>query len=170
MRFSSGLFLQQSVARGGAILEGDGELTLPPVLQPIILLPAPINPAAFPADLGNDSFLQEINGSATGAQASITLGAALMGPGLWHININWSHIFTGTNDLVNHDFFDIIDTSGVGVRLGTKVHNATAGSSLTNFEYWLSLRASARIRLTLGTTVALDVLVNRLSIYAQRMM
>lgn len=170
MRFSSGIFLQQSVARGGAILEGDGELTLPPVLQPVIFLPAPINPAAFPVDLGNDSFLRELNGSATGAQASITLGAPLMGPGLWHININWTHIFTGTNNLVDHDFFDIIDNTGAGVRLGTKVHNATAGLTLNNFDYWFSFREPARIRLTLGTTVAVDVLVNRLSIYAQRMM
>lgn len=170
MRFSSGLFLQQSVARGGAILEGDGELTLPPVLQPVVLLPAPINPAAFPVDLGNDSFLQELNGSATGAQASLTLGAALMGPGLWHVNISWSNVFSGTNDFVNQDFFDIIDNSGVGVRLASKAHTSTVIATINTFEYWFSLRNSARIRLTLGTTVALDNLVNRLSIYAQRMM
>lgn len=172
MRFSSGLFLQQSVARGGAQLEGDGEVTLPPVLQPILFLPSPLSSLTVPADSGGDTFMKETNWSATGAQASVVSGFPLLTAGLWWVKITWSHTFSGTTNLAKQDFIDLVDSSGTSARLASLSHNGGLGLDpiVVSLDYWFSFRDANRIRITLDDTIAGDILVNRVNLYAMRML
>lgn len=158
MRFNSSLFLQQAVAKGGAQLEGDGEVTLPPVIQPIALLGTPYRTSQYdPLTLATNSFFSTLTNDIDGASGTVSVLGRPLAAGLWYIEGNiCSAVFT--NDATTNLSLQMQDSAGLSVLLWRRTHfSALAGVADahmdTPFTMWLPIAEDNwRFRAVSGTT------------------
>ncbi|SRR6266581_1833180 len=97
MRLLSSIFQQLASGKKGVILEpGDGELVIPPVLQPITELPGPWTGPA-PAGINQQTSTLQIAVTQLGANAGgNTDSGVVLGAGIWRIKGFASIQFSGT--------------------------------------------------------------------------
>jgi hypothetical protein len=100
-----------SLVRGGILEEGDGELVIPGLLQPVTSLASPINTVttATPATLIDDSFYNWQQVSKVGIQVAATLTMVSMTKGMWEFEITSAFNFSGTSAPSNSAYLLIQD-------------------------------------------------------------
>lgn len=170
MRFPSPLFLQQGVAKGGAILENDGEVTLPPIIQPIALISSPLRSNVSSTGVQRNSFFRQIELNAAGAASSLTASFPSLDSGVWDLNIIFTGAFTGTTDVaaqsglllqdpatITSSMFEMVHINGntVSLVLSTTVSFADPG--------WVFIVSRV-------ATVALDAVHISVSLLAKKIM
>lgn len=102
MRLPSVLYQQLATGRGGAIVEeGDGELLLPPVLQPVGTIGGPLFSLATLSGGIEQSSIHTGQSFVSGVAAAF-LDSLTLNSGIWLFDIRWRFHFTGTTD-VNKD-------------------------------------------------------------------
>lgn len=171
MRFASGLFLQQAVSKGGAQLEGDGEITLPPVIQPVAEISYPLRTVADPIGLQSASFVQDIAQRLIGAQGLTQTDGALMSAGLWSINARYMTCHTGGGNLAKANYVQLISPvlSSVVIFRMPFVGGFGIPASVIGFEKWFSFAEDNwRFRILTDITVAGDDNISSFSYFASK--
>jgi hypothetical protein len=164
MRFPNPRLLRIGAVTGGYIAEpGDGELVVPPVLQPVMDLSEPIsvcfsNGVAPPSPLQFSAVKSEVFARA-GAGAAANTAVVTIGKGLWNIDINYAHGFTGTTNVAtNASALELVDPANNAAELHQHFHIT---GQFFGYSYTLKLLADRdgwALRLSAGATVAGDAL------------
>jgi hypothetical protein len=139
VRFSSPLFLQQGVAKLGAILEGDGEISLPPVLQPMLFLGSPLVTNAIPAGVQNRTFTDAIALRQIGAGSASVLMNGSMGPGIWFIQGEFSACMTGTTNFAKRTQLQLISPTLTPVSIAARRFLTGTAETPSIISMWLSI-------------------------------
>jgi len=170
VRFLSSSFLQHAVAKDGAILENDGELTLPPLIQPIAEIGNPFSAVSAVA-LNDRSYFDFVSSSIAGAGAGADINSNQFAAGTWHFNIQFFGHFEGTNSLGAFVTYRIIDPGGLAARLFDFHHVSSLQTLSGTREFIISTNVDGFFfRVNLGTTVALDVASASMCIYGNKLL
>jgi len=107
---------------GGSIAEpGDGEYSVPGILQPIIELSSPVDKILVSpvADVQNDSFCVFDTIARSGITAGVNRDIVTMKKGLWAFDVTFSGMFTGTTNVVlgSDDGIQFTDPDGAALIL-----------------------------------------------------
>jgi hypothetical protein len=156
-------FSLSSVGRKGAILEpGDGELSLPGIIQPVIELPAPYEAigsaaSAIPRD---DTFTLNLSRQQIGVNAGgQTVGAITAGAGLWRWRGQALMQFSGTVNNASAPFLGIIDPDSNTATWAAMFLNVQPLNLLWTFDYVFNfIRPGWTIFINFPATVAGDFL------------
>jgi len=114
VRFSGANFAQFAIGRGGAIVDpGDGELILPPILQPVIELPAPLFTLRTPTGTINTPTIFQGVSAAAGVSAGFTTTLMTLATGIWHLDLYFRWMFTGTTNFGLVASLDLTDPGAI---------------------------------------------------------
>lgn len=170
MRFSSPVFLQQAVARGGVILEGDGEVTLPPVLQPTVFISSPFRTGLTPPSPARMSFIQSQFLNATGVDITTTASFTQLSPGLWRVQGIFVAAFTGTTDITAASGLSIQDTNANGMVVAELAH-VNGNTVSVELDLWLPIADGVwNFFISRIATVALDNVRLRASLFFHKVL
>jgi hypothetical protein len=160
VRLRSSLFQLLAIGQGGAILEeGDGELLLPPILQPVATLAAPLDTlnTAIPSPV-SQSAIYGYRNSVAGIQAALVAAdSPTLGSGIWRMVFAGRAHFTGASNANAFAEISLVDPDGIEVRFFSMamINNAQITDSI---DVVLSLaREGWIIRVNRGAMVAGDV-------------
>ena len=170
MRLRSSLFQLLAIGQGGAIMEqGDGELLLPPVLQPVATIGSPLfGLAAVPVPLrqSNHNWFHQL---VSGVAGAVTDDTATLGAGIWDINLHWTWRFTGTNDITKQAQIVLVDPDGNIDEFFAQAF-ITGAQVIGRRRFTLSLsRDNWIIRTTHAATIAGDVADLHVSILSNKL-
>ncbi len=114
MRLRSSLFQRLAVGQGGAIMEpGDGEMLLPPVLQPVAVIGGPLSGiGTLSSGAMEQSVLKGHHNFSIGVTAALSNDLVTLASGIWEINLNWRLHFSGTTDGTKTSRLLIADPDG----------------------------------------------------------
>ena len=135
MRLRSSLFQLLAIGQGGAILEeGDGELLVPPVLQSVATLAAPLDTlnAAIPSPV-SQSAIYGYRNSVSGVQAALVAAdSPELSSGIWRFVFAARAHFTGTSNAGSFAEVSLVDPDGIEVRFFSMalINNAQATDSI----------------------------------------
>jgi hypothetical protein len=175
MRFPNPRLLRIGAVTGGYIAEpGDGELALPPVLQPVCDLSEPISvcytagvvapvPITFSC-IKNDLVVRG------GAGAASVLTLLNLGRGLWNVDINTAFGFIGTTATANDSGVQLIDPANNVAQLTHMFH---FNAQHTHFSFTLKLCADRDgyiLALRCGTTVGADNIFISAAVVARKIL
>ena len=158
MRLPSSLFQQLATGRGGAIVEeGDGELLLPPVLQPVVVVGGPLFSLATLAAAIEQSSIGTGQSFVSGVAALFTTDMLTLNSGIWMLDIRWRWHFTGTTDVNKDASITIVDPNAnteelmvSGFLTGAQAHEHTQIAIALPSDGWI-------FRARRDATIAADV-------------
>jgi hypothetical protein len=158
------------LTRGAIVEQGDGELLIPAVLQPSIMLPSPITRVLGAGLTFQDSFITNFANAVTGAQAGATNVIATLSKGLWSIRWSMDAMFSGTTAASAGTFLNVVDQ--VAATMPLKALRHISGRQIgDNGELVLLLQEDGwHFDSVLGVTIAGDSLGLDISIYGARLM
>ena len=113
--------------------EGDGELLLPPVLQPVAVLAGPLFSMTGDATSApGQSQIATANSFVSGVAVAHSTLSPFFKAGTWLLDVRWRWHFTGTTDVTKKMAIDLIDPDGIfkplfraGFFNGAQAHGST---------------------------------------------
>jgi hypothetical protein len=154
---------------GGAILENDSELVIPPVLQPGVELPGPINSLpGLPVGTQNDSFAANSQSLVAGAFAGQNFLLATMSRGLWKLSFTFQAQFTGTTNAAAFDALQIRDPDANNHPIFLFSHITGQFIADGIDQWWLFQRDGFAVRYFQSATIAGDNLALNMSVIGTR--
>lgn len=156
------MFQRIAAGQGGAILSGDGEILMPPVLQPVVQASSPFDSCisvgttvtANQSFFGNDGWVASGIASLGAARTFATLGG-----GLWRFDFNWEFFFSGTTNNAGAAAVILVDPES-NFRYLVRSFYKNGFNCALNFGFNLTLpRPGFTFRLAITDTVALDELM-----------
>ena len=166
------------LTRGAIIEQGDAELVVPPYLQPVVRLGAPVDKSnpTLPIGAGppfqEESFLYSTAVAQVGVNAGGSFDAATLARGSWEMDFHAVFFFVGTGNGLNQSLVYIIDPDGGIFGLIIFQHftiNAMVASRMSAVPL-IFQRDGFRLGHSRSATVAGDVLGFNVSIVARRTM
>jgi len=154
MRIPSPIFLRGGAGKGGVIFEDDGELTIPPVLQPMIEFPAPFVVGTAP----NASFNEQLRIAQVGIAAAAAQTGQILGAGLWHIFYRVVEFHAGVLDLSKSHLIEMLAPDAATARILFDIAFFNGTQALIPVgELWLHTTEDGwRFRIQSSATVAGD--------------
>lgn len=154
---------------GGAIVEpGDGDLQIPPVLQPLVEIPGPINSFIAPSGTQRDSYAASQTRLVSGVAATTVFSLGVLGKGLWKLAINFQGAFIGTSNLTGSSQLRIVDPDSNLFALLAYPHITGQPSSQFIDQWWAFQRDGFEIQLVQLVTVGGDLLALNASVHASK--
>ncbi len=154
MRLTSTRFQLHAVGKKGAIVHNDGELLLPPVVQPGIILGDPVS---APGDRGGDtSSYAFLSMNRVGAGAAATADTITFQPGSWLLQANAMQIFNGASNFVEDCRISMFDAGATNEQVLFMAFLVSNVPHIAYFERWLHMSATFFFRLKIGATIAGD--------------
>jgi len=160
--------------RSAIVEPGDGEMTVPPVLQPTLDIFSPLlAPGVLTVGPANDTWMTGLDTVIAGVNAAdffrnyVTFKA-----GRWELNIDFQFLFHGSANYNNDSGFDLVDPLGNFAQLFSFTHASTAASPVTQYRHitlpFLFLTDGWFLRTRAGITIAGDNLTIKSNVYARR--
>lgn len=177
MRVPSPAFQQHASKIKGAIVEGDGELLFPPVLNLDTQIGGPLfgNTITFPQATVDQTIAGSSDLGGLGALATTdrTLFNGLAG--IWLVDVTWFFSFDGTSNAGNFESLIISDPAGNGWALAQLPHitgktNAGTRRFFVHFAYEAVAGGAGQFSVVhhRGTTIAGDSLGSHVSFFFQK--
>lgn len=165
--------LSRLMSGRSAIIEpGDGEMTVPPVLQPTLDIFSPLLvPAGATAGPMDDTWMNAINTIISGVNAAdFNQSFVTFAAGRWDIFINFHFTFTGTSNQNNDSGLDLVDDLGNVCAIINFPHfgSAIRSSDRSITLPFLFTRPGWFLRTRAGIMIALDTLNITCTVYARR--
>jgi hypothetical protein len=163
-----------SLAKGAIIEPGDGELIVPPYIQPVIELSAPLDrvfsDAQTPGALQDDSHIKTLAIARNGVNALTVTDGPTMTKGLWSFTASHTFMFSGTTDMTKRSYVALIDPdTNVGpLWQYTHITGFQRGASINFFAAFQ--RDGFFFRLQQDATIAADLFWLAASIFARRVL
>jgi len=155
----------------GAIVAGDAELLIPPVLNLDVELGAPLflNTNAPPLLDQNGSYNIENDASGAGALGAVSQALATATDGIWVFNFFYCFMFTGTTATLNFSGIRLSDAAGNSWNL-VKVPFVTGiqQSGVRRFAVHLAYGGNHTITHIRSATVAGDTVASYVDVLAQK--
>ena len=134
--------------------EGDGELLIPAVLQPVATLGGPLFSMTGDATSApGQSQVATANSFVSGVAVAHSTLSPFFKAGTWLIDVRWRWHFTGTTDVAKNMAIDLVDPDGIfkqmfrsGFFNGAQAHGSTQLTlSFIRDDWYLEARRSATI-------------------------
>lgn len=154
--------------RSATVEPGDGEMTVPPVLQPVLDIFSPIVNLMNPPALVQDTWFDFALLTASGAQVAQVQNFATLAAGRWEITITHSFRFTGTSLPGNGGYISLNDPDA-GAELISSFQFITGMNGDRVLELPILLtRPGWFLSQTLSATQIGDFSANSVSVHARR--
>jgi len=155
--------------RSAIVEPGDGEITVPPVLQPVMEIFSPLPNVLLPPSLSNDTYLISSIQSSVGLGAGGLVNFNTMKAGRWDFDITNQYVFSGTNNIAVTSALNLVDPDGNVAPLITFVNTTYLGvRSIQQPLRFLFPRDGFFFQQTFGATIAGDVSYILTNAYARR--
>ena len=169
MKFPYPTLARLMSGRSAIVETGDGELTIPPVLQPVTEIFSPIISLSIVPPLSQDTWLSNINLSAIGATAAQTGALPTFASGRWDLDISFCCTFSGTSDFNKSASVLLSDPDGNNISIFNRPYSnagPTFGQSLTM--RLLFNRPGWYVSVSTSAILALESTNAFVSVYARR--
>jgi len=154
--------------RSAIVEPGDGELTIPPVLQPVTEVFSPLINLRIPPALGEDTQMMFEAFVATGIAAQQRTDFPTFAAGRWNITFIRGFRFTGTANLSSAGSISLLDPDGLLRRIDD-FRFSSGFVATTNYTLpLLFTRPGWSITHILDATVAGDSVFDSICFYARR--
>jgi hypothetical protein len=174
LRFPLSHFIRLGTGKRGVIIEpGDAEPIVPGIIQPVFVATGPVNVAAIPVGIQDQSWGQAGNIFVVGAGAGSQIQTVTMKAGVWEISGCASFAFNGTVNGVTLAGDVGFSDPGVAANLSVcqAARNPAAYAFAVHFRHKMHFTEDGwSMYLRTFTTVAGDTLVVMLSMNAQRIL
>jgi hypothetical protein len=162
-----------SCSRGSIAEPGDGELSVPGILQPTIELSSPIDKVLSPivGTAGNpqqDSFFMSQTTQATGAAGATNTTMCFLDRGAWSIDFAWIAAFIGTTNIAKNAIVNLVDSDSVALPLFSLPFLTGQFVALAHTYRFVFQRDGWAITIAASATVAGDSLQNHLSLNCRK--
>jgi hypothetical protein len=158
--------------RGAIVEPGDGELEVPPVVQPIIELSSPVDKVVTlaPSTAVQDSFFTAQVVNRIGVQAALTTVITTLSRGAWAFDLGAHAGFIGTSNLAlgTFDELQLVDPDGAAQPI---FHFPRLTGQFMSWAHTLRVvfqRDGWNLNVTTGATVAADNLCVAVSVNARK--
>jgi len=159
--------------RSAIVEPGDGEMTVPPVMQPTLDIFSPLlAPGVLTVGPANDTWINGLDTVIAGVNAAdffrnyVTFSA-----GRWDVEIDFEFGFVGTTNHNNDSGFDLVDPNTNFAQLFSFTHMSTTVGVSRNRHYtvpFLFLNDGWFLRTRAGIMIAGDNLTIKSNVYARR--
>lgn len=154
--------------RSAIVEPGDGEMTVPPVLQPVLDIFSPLVNLQNPPLLSQDTWIDFNQHTAVGAQLVQVTNFTTLAAGRWDIQLIHAFNFIGSTSAGNSGSVSLNDP-GSGVETITNFNFVNFNQNvITVFLPFLFTRPGWFFTHTTSPTVIGDMCTNTLTIYARR--
>ena len=158
------------LTRGAILEDGDGELIVPAIIQPVATLESPMNRTVPVTGIIEDSFAIHLTSVIVGAFGSGFVGTSgTLAKGKWRLEWTCSMGFTGTTATGNASFFCLIDPDTNQARIASLPHITGRNLALSGDLEFTFQRDSFSLQLFAATTIAGDVLTQDFFVNARRL-
>lgn len=167
MRLRSSLSQLLAVGQGGAIMEeGDAELLLPPVLQPVVTIGGPLSSMGGAVGTVQQSAIANGASFVSGVAGAFTSDMITLGSGIWLLDLRLRWYFTGTTDVTKSASVTFIDPdANTQELLGGGFFSGIQANEHTQFTIAFD-RAGWLVRLRRDPTIAGDIAELRATLLA----
>lgn len=166
MKFPSGLFVQHAVGRGGVVLQNDGEVLLPPVLQPLLEISFPFF-SVTQSNVQGNSWFQTAQRFTAGVAVASTDDIGELVSGVWSLLINYAWQFTGTTDTAKQFSILLLDPAANNRPL-VALPFFTGAMYGGNQMFWIACNTTLTIRMVIPARIAGDTAFANCAVVAKK--
>jgi len=156
--------------RSAIIEPGDGEMTVPPVLQPTLEIFSPLLiPSGATSGPMADTWMTGLDALSVGPQVELYRNFVTFSAGRWDVEIDASFNHTGTTNALRKSGVDLVDNVGNVAAIFNSYHfNSVIEKSRHIRLPFLFLQNGWFLRTRTGINIAGDITALDVNVYARR--